>query len=146
MSATGTPSIADDAEDVGNGYSEVAMGFDDEHKILPWFENMVSKKQLSRLRCAANVSIVDTTDSQPGAPHSSISLADCWLRTLSRLLKAARCSPAKRPVSQLTDCLLPRVDDSGFRTATCVSASNDVLTTNLTSKDHSNHPTYELSS
>eukprot|EP01046_Picozoa_sp_COSAG06_P062797 COSAG06_NODE_14311_length_1167_cov_16.502809_2_plen_24_part_01 len=24
------------------------MGFDDEHKILPWFENMVSKKQLSR--------------------------------------------------------------------------------------------------
>eukprot|EP01046_Picozoa_sp_COSAG06_P078964 COSAG06_NODE_26487_length_613_cov_6.085603_1_plen_52_part_01 len=48
MSATGTPSIADDAEDAGNGYSEVAMGFDDEHKILPWFENMVSKKQLSR--------------------------------------------------------------------------------------------------
>lgn len=42
MSATGTPTIADDAEVAGNGYSEVALGFDDEHKILPWFENMVS--------------------------------------------------------------------------------------------------------
>jgi len=39
MSATGTPSIADDAEDADTGYSEVALGFDDEHKILPWFEN-----------------------------------------------------------------------------------------------------------
>ena len=26
-------------EDADTGYSEVALGFDDEHKILPWFEN-----------------------------------------------------------------------------------------------------------
>ena len=44
MSATGTPTIADDAEVESNGYSEVALGFDDEHKILPWFENMVSAR------------------------------------------------------------------------------------------------------
>ena len=41
MSATGTPSIRDSEESAAtNGYSEVAQGFDDEHKILPWFENM----------------------------------------------------------------------------------------------------------
>lgn len=50
MSATGTPSIADDADDVKNGYSEVALGFDNEHKILPWFENMVSD-ELSDAGC-----------------------------------------------------------------------------------------------
>eukprot|EP01047_Picozoa_sp_COSAG01_P050185 COSAG01_NODE_5045_length_4528_cov_2.181079_5_plen_228_part_00 len=40
MSATGTPTIADDAADANTGYSDVALGFDDEAKILPWFENM----------------------------------------------------------------------------------------------------------
>ena len=40
MSATGTPTVADDAADAGTGYSDVALGFDDEAKVLPWFENM----------------------------------------------------------------------------------------------------------
>ena len=40
MSATGTPTVDDDTASAGSGYSDVALGFDDEEKILPWFENM----------------------------------------------------------------------------------------------------------
>ena len=39
MSATGTPTIADDAEVAGNGYSEVALGFDDEK--LEWLAKKI---------------------------------------------------------------------------------------------------------